>query len=292
MRGLDTDVDERATIPGSRRNPGTADGLYAFFDIDGTLVHRDKEQPNGVPSPAVAMALDAFVAAGGSCVLCTGRPRGLVVPEVLALPFSGCVTMDGAHVEMGGRVVRDVAIPPSLVWEALREMEALDISAIFESVELNVSLDRGENWFPSVPSPTTAEGVRALKPDLRFSKAVFHNHELQKFKESSFLRESFVLYHLDNGMIEVTVEGIDKGAGLLAYTAALPQPPVRTYAFGDSENDMPMLRAADVAVAMGNALPHVIELARSRGGFVTDPVLEDGVATFINKQILGLDSAR
>ena len=216
-------------------------------------------------------------------MLCTGRPKALVVPEVASLPFSGYVTMDGAHVERGGAVVRDVAMPADLVRRALEEMERLDLSAIIESAELNVSLDRGENWFSQVPTVRTAAQVERLRPDLRFSKIVFHDHELEKFLSSDFLRESFVLYRLGDGMNEVTVEGIDKGAGLLAYVEALPEPPRATLAFGDSENDLPMLEAADVGVVMANARPHVIERVRALGGHVTDGVLDDGVAVALER---------
>ena len=41
-------------------------------------------------------------------------------------------------------------------------MERLDISMIIESAELNVSLDRGENWFPHVTTVTTAREVEAV----------------------------------------------------------------------------------------------------------------------------------
>ena len=256
-----------------------AAGTVAFFDIDGTLVYRDKEHLNGVPTPRVRAALESYVAAGGKCVLCTGRPRGLIVPEVASLPFTGFVLMDGARVEMDGRVVRDVAIPAELVRGALEEMERLDLSMTIESAELNVSLDRGEVLFAQAARATTAREVEELRPDLRFSKIVFLDHQLDKYLSSDFLRENFVLYRLGDGMNEVTVKGVDKGAGLAAYVEALPQPPRRTYAFGDSENDLPMLEAADVAVAMGNAQPHVLERVHELGGHVTDGVLEDGVAT-------------
>ncbi len=257
----------------------SAAGVVAFFDIDGTLVYRDREHLNGVPTPRVRAALERFVAAGGSCVLCTGRPRGLLVPEVASLPFSGYVLMDGARVEAGGRVVRDAAIPAELVRGALEEMERLNISMTIESADLNVSFDRGEVLFAEAAQARTAREVEELRPDLRFSKIVFLDHHLDAYLSSDFLRENFVLYRLGDGMAEATVEGIDKGAGLRAYVEALPEPPARTYAFGDSENDLPMLEAADVAVAMGNAQPHVRERVRQLGGHVTDGVLDDGVAT-------------
>lgn len=258
-------------------------GIVAFFDIDGTLVYRDEQHLNGAPSPRVAGALEDFVHAGGSCVLCTGRPRELVAPEVAALPFVGSITMDGAHVEVGGRVVRDVSMPSDLVRTALLEMERLDLSMIIESAELNVALDRGENWFPQVTTVHTAQEVMNLMPDLRFSKIVFHNHELEKFLSNEFLSQNFVLYHLGDGMNEITVSGIDKGAGLVAYVDALPERPVCTYAFGDSENDLPMLAAADVGIVMGNAQPSVIECVRSCGGYVTGAVLDNGVAMALER---------
>lgn len=51
----------------------------------------------------------------------------------------------------------------------------------------------------------------------------------------------------------------------------------RTVAFGDSINDLPLLAAADVAVAVGNALPQVKEAA----DIVIEPNYTDSVARFI-----------
>lgn len=72
---------------------------------------------------------------------------------------------------------------------------------------------------------------------------------------------------------EVTVEGINKGAGLLAYVEALPARPARTFAFGDSENDLSMAPAVETFVAMGNALPGV----KAAADYVTLSAADEGV---------------
>ena len=48
-----------------------------------------------------------------------------------------------------------------------------------------------------------------------------------------------------------------------------------TFAFGDSENDLPMAGAVETFVAMGNALPSV----KDRAAYVTDSVEDDGVVS-------------
>lgn len=53
--------------------------------------------------------------------------------------------------------------------------------------------------------------------------------------------------------LEVIPNDIDKGIGLRRACEALGVHISETIAFGDSENDIPMLRAAGVGVAMGNA---------------------------------------
>lgn len=57
----------------------------------------------------------------------------------------------------------------------------------------------------------------------------------------------------------------------------------RVVAFGDNINDLPMLRAADVAVAVGNALPEV----KAAADIVIGPNTEDSVARFVYDHIDG-----
>lgn len=79
--------------------------------------------------------------------------------------------------------------------------------------------------------------------------------------------------------LEVTAAGVSKGSALAALGERLDIPPEATIAFGDSENDLTMLRYAGLGVAMGNAPAHV-QAAADR---VAPPCTEDGVACVLEE---------
>ena len=70
--------------------------------------------------------------------------------------------------------------------------------------------------------------------------------------------------------------------GILTALKHLDIPVEQSYAFGDGKNDIEMLSTVGCGIAMGNASDEVKSYAHQ----VTDSVLEDGVATGIEKYIL------
>ena len=82
--------------------------------------------------------------------------------------------------------------------------------------------------------------------------------------------------------LELNAADADKGRALLALAQHLGIPAADTIAFGDSSNDLRMLRAAGTSVAMGNAAPEV----RAVCGCVTDTNDHDGVASFLYAHVL------
>lgn len=82
--------------------------------------------------------------------------------------------------------------------------------------------------------------------------------------------------------LEVLAGGIDKGRGLLHLLEHLGIDPAQTLALGDGGSDIPLLRAAGIGVAMGNALPFV----QAEADWVTATCDEDGVALAIEKFVL------
>ncbi len=61
--------------------------------------------------------------------------------------------------------------------------------------------------------------------------------------------------------LECSAAGVDKGSGLLRLCGELGIPAAESVSVGDADNDIPMLRAAGLGIAMGNAARHVKDAA-------------------------------
>jgi Cof subfamily protein (haloacid dehalogenase superfamily) len=87
------------------------------------------------------------------------------------------------------------------------------------------------------------------------------------------------------GVAELTVfaPGISKGSALIRLADDLGVPLAETLAIGDGVNDISMLRAAGLGVAMGHAAPHV----RAAADLVTTTNEDDGAARAIERYVLG-----
>ncbi len=83
----------------------------------------------------------------------------------------------------------------------------------------------------------------------------------------------------DYQTVEVTKGGVTKASGLIHVCEHYGLSPENVIVFGDSGNDIPAMKIAGYAVAMGNAFPNV-KLAADE---VTESIHDDGVALAINR---------
>lgn len=81
---------------------------------------------------------------------------------------------------------------------------------------------------------------------------------------ASGLTDGLDVVYSSNRYLEFNAPGINKGAGLLALAERLGIAPEETMAIGDNSNDVPMIRAAGLGVAVANASDE----ARAAAGYV------------------------
>ena len=72
---------------------------------------------------------------------------------------------------------------------------------------------------------------------------------------------------------DVIENGFTKADGMYKVCDYFGVPHDHTYAFGDSQNDLHILKAAEVGIAMGNADP----VLKAAADYVTDAIDRDGI---------------
>lgn len=98
-------------------------------------------------------------------------------------------------------------------------------------------------------------------------------HDIQK-KIAAFLPDSLTVVQTAAFYLEVIPKVINKGQGIRDICQTLGISPEEVVSFGDAENDIPMIKAAGMGVAMGNADEHV----KAAADMVTLSNNDDGIA--------------
>lgn len=240
-----------------------------FLDIDGTLTIR--EQP---PSPKTIEAIELLSQNGHLLFLCTGRPLCTVPKEIRLMRFDGTITLAGAHIEIGNRVIYNKAIPRLLIRETVKLILENHIACFLESNHSHCFLGMGNDYDMDGVVVKSIEEFDALDINEGFSKIVFREDELKRFKSiSTFFRENYKTSNIGVGFYEMSLPGVNKATAIRKVLAYTGHQRVHTLAIGDSENDLEMLAEVEIGVVMGNAFDDV----KQHADYVARSIYDDGV---------------
>lgn len=193
------------------------------------------------------------------------------------------VGYNGAEVTQGWdqTVIASFPLEASVVETVMSALEGHPVQAIVPHGDL-VFTDDAEGILArheSKDNRTTVEQISGWD-DLEFSphKILMGGEQGELEKTVRYLRstlgDSVELAFSAPMLVEINAKGVSKGLALGALCDHLGVTTQRTLTFGDNENDIPLLQAAGLGVAMDNALPSVKSIADR----ITGPVHEDGVA--------------
>lgn len=264
------------------------------LDLDGTLLDSEKRLP-----PENYAALTRAHAAGAYIVPATGRFFGALPDNVRMLPFlKYAITINGARVSDAGdsEVLYTADLPNAQALEIMRALDALPV--IYDCYMDNAGWmtealqRRAADFAPDRYALQMLREKRSPVPELK-SFVAARGHDVQKIQffthnmdlRAAFLRDCAVRFRgtvassACANNVEINHADATKGKALLALCRALDIDPAETLAFGDGLNDISMLRAAGVGVAMGNA----VDAVKAAADRVTASCDDGGVAVVVNE---------
>ncbi len=239
------------------------------LDIDGTLLNSKKEV-----TPACAEAIREATAAGKIIVFCTGRAVSELEEFFPLLPdIRWAVFASGAGLyDIEKRktfALRGIPRPDADAVLALAKTKDLMPQLVIGDRDVIQSshMERLEHFHMGIYRPLY-ERAMTLVPDVYAYAAAcregFLKINLYHADPQERVRTRRQLEHLsmekvysEVSSLECSAMGVSKGSGLLRLCDALRVPASACIAVGDADNDIPMIQAAGLGVAMGNAAENV-----------------------------------
>ena len=266
-------------------------------DVDGTLMAR-----NGHVSPRVRAAIRAALASGTLVVLATGRWFRSAQPIARELGLDLPIILhNGALVKdlVTGEVLDHCHLPRAMADEAIAIIRRHGLQPIvYENVFEGELLVTGPAELDGEQAArylaTKTEHLRRVPLDeLRLTAdpiqlAVADSADRADALVAELARgpwqtvTSMSLAVPDARFVEVLSPGCSKATAMARQATAHGVPLSEVMAVGDNYNDLDMIEAAGLGVAMGNAPPAV----RARADVVVPTVEEDGLAVAIERYVL------
>ncbi len=259
----------------------------AAIDMDGTLLRRDK-----TIGERTVRAVNTALACGNEVIIATGRSRVQsqryleLFPEMrYVITSSGAAVYDVKH--HWEKIISN-EIPAEIVFAILEYANTLDCfpimsvdgqslylrgkadeaaeyglaAYVYEMRTFGTAVDSLYDWYAANPKPVESVSL--------YFRDFTHREDVVK------ALEQYPLYFALPGepSVEISLCTANKGEALRTLCERLDIRMTETICIGDSDNDLPMLCLAGLAVASGNAPDAVKRYAH----YVTADCDHDGVA--------------
>lgn len=264
-----------------------------FSDLDETLLCTDKSISGGNRT-----AIRQATAAGHSFVIATGRPfeSAKKINDQLGLNYDGCyiVSYNGGHVydcyrekilcshQLDMRTIRELfafADEAGLYIQTYQNGEILTKAATEE-----LTFYAGNTNLSACPRADVLDYL-TIAPNKAIVIDLYDHASLERFRaeHEQWAKGKCRMMFSNPQYLEIVPEGISKQSGIRFLMDTLGVERADTIAVGDEINDIEMIKAAGLGIAVSNANP----AAKEAADYVTTSSNdEDAIAEVIHRFVL------
>jgi Cof subfamily protein (haloacid dehalogenase superfamily) len=259
------------------------------LDLDGTLVGHDLKI-----SPRVRQTVAAARSLGHIVTLATGRRylSAHFFARQLGIGDEPLICGQGAQVRSPSSIIFETPLPLPSAHTAIRwaNQRQIAIHAYLDDGDYISARSPDTPFYESMHDESDIQVVGDLiafltRPPMKLLLIVPADEAPQLQAElAAILGQQATVVRSHARYIEVVHPEVNKGTALLALANYLDIPPSCTLGIGDNHNDIPLIQAAAVGIAMGNASAEV----KAGSNWVAPTLQDDGAAQALERFLPGL----
>ena len=245
-----------------------------FFDLDGTLLNSKKEI-----SLVTKNALKTFTDQGNHFCICTGRPllSAIDIYKKLQLDYKGSylIGFNGSQIYDvdNQKIIYKIGVPHDIimdVWDMADNM-GIHIHTFSDSYIISTKEDEEIKVYQKrvgipvkfVSKEKILEQISEDEPAKLIAIDMNDRLKLEKFRDAINLKYGNKLTVLFSSNCHLEIFNINSGKGnaVIKLCNILNIPIENSLAAGDEENDISMIKAAGIGIAMINGVDEVKKIA-------------------------------
>lgn len=265
-------------------------GSLVFIDVDGTLLNEEQKVPASARD-----ACQTAAANGHSLFMCTGRVGPELSPSLWDLGFAGLVAANGAYATYDDdtlfsheldaddiRCVTDFITSEGgeWMWQTADTIHLTDAyMRAFADSHTGAEHAIPGDWrsYVELITPFVRPGLPSTALKCAFMLPKSPSATVDRVTEAlggHFTVVSGSVGARNAAVFELVAHNVSKGRALREVATLRDISVAKTVAVGDSANDVSMLEAAGLSIAMGNGT----KVAQEAADWITNSVDEDGLA--------------
>ena len=273
-----------------------------YLDIDGTL----RDEQKGIPNSAI-LAIKQCQKRKIQIIICTGRNFGSIQNDVITLQTDGIISGGGCYILYHGEEIFRKHFSIKVLKKVLSIASDRQLSLAMETkckiyMDQNTSRFYKDDFYCKIRNNvksnnkinqetfhivnkimienkiTYKDNFEELWKEIEkvHKICIFGNQTAIEKTELDLKKETETIQKKrwkDRWYLELLPKGCNKGSAIKKLNQKLGIPKKKSMSFGDSENDIAMMEATGIAVAVGCKNSIIGNYASS----ICEPIMEDGI---------------
>ncbi len=233
-----------------------------LFDVDGTLSY------NGIIPQSALLALETLRKNGYKVMLATGRCLAQLNDILANIKIDGAIICNGSYAFLDEKIIFDSPISKEVLIKLFPYLQKKNIGSAYLGIDFFKTTSKIENlqllsYAFSIKLPEFNDEM--YKKNKVYSLGIYTKNDISRIVEKC---QELKFVKVAAGVYDVFNKGVSK-----ASAVNILKNNYEVYAFGDNDNDIEMLQAANFSFAMKNGS----ENAKRSAKYIADNALNDGI---------------